>query len=217
MTVLIFANGELSEGPWIQPYIQDASAIIAADGGAVHLQNLGLTPDWLIGDLDSVGDELVDTLVQAGVHVNRHRLDKDETDLELSLLFAHRNFDKPILVLGATGGRIDHSLANLMLLSHPDFLEVDISYIDRGYRIWAVHKQTSIVGEPGDLISLVPVNDSVTVRSTRGLRWPLSSETLDFGRTRGVSNELTGQNAEVELESGTLICIHNIKNKNLDD
>ena len=211
MTVLIFANGELSEGAWIQSHFQNASVIIAANGGVRHLQEMGLTPDLIIGDLDSADIKLIDSLVQGGARTIRHRADKDETDLELALLYAQQYFDEPILVFGATGGRIDHSLANLMLLAHPDLLNLNISYIDLAYRIWIVHGFTSITGEPGDIISLIPVNGKAFVGTTSGLRWPLNNETLDFGLTRGVSNELTDQLAEIEIVSGIIICIHTKK------
>jgi thiamine pyrophosphokinase len=208
MTVLIFANGDFDAGPWIQPYFQNASVIIAADGGVRHLETLGRSPDLIIGDLDSADSELIATLNRSGARVISFPSDKDETDLELALFYAQRNFDSPILVFGATGGRIDHYLANLLLLAHPNLLELDISYIARGYRIWSVHDRTSIVGEPGDLISLIPINGKANITATSGLRWPLNNEILDFGPTRGVSNELAGERAELELDSGAIICIH---------
>jgi thiamine pyrophosphokinase len=208
MTVLIFANGDLDAGPWIRPYFQNGSVVIAADGGARHLKTLGRSADLITGDLDSADSELIASLNRSGTNAIRFPSDKDETDLELALFYAQRNFDSPILVFGATGGRIDHNLANLLLLAHPDFLDVDISFIARGYRIWSVHDRTSIVGEPGDLISLIPVNGKANITATSGLRWPLNNEILEFGPTRGVSNELTGKRAELELDSGTIICIH---------
>jgi thiamine pyrophosphokinase len=192
----------------VLPYFQNASVIIAADGGVRHLETLGRSPDLIIGDLDSADSELIATLNRSGARVISFPSDKDETDLELALFYAQRNFDSPILVFGATGGRIDHYLANLLLLAHPNLLELDISYIARGYRIWSVHDRTSIVGEPGDLISLIPINGKANITATSGLRWPLNNEILDFGPTRGVSNELAGERAELELDSGTIICIH---------
>ncbi len=208
MTVLIFANGEFDGGPWIRPYFQNASMIIAADGGVRHLEFLGQSPDLIIGDLDSADNELINSQDRTGARIISYPADKDETDLELALIYAKRKYDSPIYVFGATGGRIDHYLANLLLLAHPGFLELDISYIARGYRVWSVHDRASIVGEPGDVISLIPINGKVSIKGTSGLRWPLNDEILDFGPTRGVSNELTGERAVIELDSGTLICIH---------
>ncbi len=211
MAVLIFANGKISEGAWIQSHIQNPSVVIAANGGLTHLLDVDLTPDLIIGDFDSVDSKLIDSSVQGGARSIKHRADKDKTDLELALLYAHQHFIEPILVFGATGGRIDHSLANLMLLAHPDLLGQDITYIDFGYRIWIVHDHTEITGEPGDLISLIPVNGEAYVETTSGLRWPLNNETLEFGVTRGVSNELSEKIAEIVLISGIIICIHTKK------
>ncbi len=211
MAVLIFANGKISEGAWIQSYIQNPSVVIAANGGLSHLIDVDLIPDLLIGDFDSVDSKLTESSVRGGAHSIRHRADKDKTDLELALLYAQQHFVEPILVFGATGGRIDHSLANLMLLAHPDLLGQDITYIDLGYRIWVVHDRTKITGEPGDLISLIPVNGEAYVETTNGLRWPLNNETLEFGPTRGVSNELSDKTAEIVLISGIIICIHTKK------
>ncbi|GMQ77694.1 MAG: thiamine diphosphokinase [Anaerolineae bacterium] len=214
MTVLIFANGDFDAGPWIQPYFQNAGVIIAADGGVKHLETLGRLPDLIIGDLDSADSELIVSLNRSGVRSINFPPDKDETDLELALIYSKQNFDSPIHVFGATGGRIDHYLANILLLAHPEFLELDISYIGRDYRLWSVHDRTSIVGEPGDVISLIPINGKASIAATSGLRWPLNNDILDFGPTRGVSNELIDERAEIEIDSGTIICIQ-IKNKSV--
>ena len=88
MTVLLFANGDLDELTWIQPYLATATAVIAADGGSRHLWRLGHLPDLVIGDMDSLPHTVRSWLVEADVPLVKHAQEKDETDLELALLHA---------------------------------------------------------------------------------------------------------------------------------
>jgi thiamine pyrophosphokinase len=207
MTTCIFANGEIDLLEWIRPYLEQANMIIAADGGVEHLSRLGFEPDVLIGDLDSI---TADTRMSLSSEVTllEHPVDKDETDLELALLYAAQNSAQKILVFGAFGGRLDQTIGNILLLAHPALDNRDIELIAQGQRAWLVSSETTIRGIPGDLVSLIPLNSDVQVEETTGLRWNLQGDTLMFGYARGISNELTSECATVTLQAGTLLCVH---------
>jgi len=207
MTILIFANGDLERGPWLQPYLAEASLIIAANGGARHLYPLQRPPDIIIGDLDSLPEELRTWLQTAGSQINQHPPDKNETDLELALLLAIQH-QQEIYVLGALGGRLDQTLANILLLAHPALQGHKVQLITPYQRAWLVEGYSQVNGRPGDTISLISLDRDTHIAATTGLKWPLQDEALAFGLARGLSNLMTAAKATVQVTSGRLLCIH---------
>lgn len=118
--VLVFANGIIEELSWVEPYLAQARHVVAADGGIRHPLALGHLPDVLIGDLDSLPEGVEEELVNWDIEVVRYPPAKDETDLELALLYAaHRFPDDDLIILGGFGGRVDHMLANILLWPTP--------------------------------------------------------------------------------------------------
>lgn len=209
MAVLIFANGECEVGEWLRPHLETATVLLAADGGTHHLLKLGLRPHLIIGDLDSLDPTVQAELVQAGVEIRRHPRDKDETDLELALLYAAATYpDQPMRIIGGFGGRLDQTIANILLLAHPGLRGRDIQLLDATQRAWLVHDQATISGAPGDTISFIPLGGDVLIRQTIGLKWQLQGERLRFGPARGVSNVLLGTTAQVQVAEGVLLCVH---------
>jgi len=208
MTVLLFANGDLEEIEWIRPYLAASAAVIAADGGSKHLWRLDHLPDAVIGDMDSLPPQVRQWLAAANVPLVVAPVHKDETDLELALLHAAAHYDEEILIFAAFGGRLDQTLANILLLTHPTLVQRQIELLTPHERAWLVTAETEIHGEIGDTVSLIPLGGEVLVRHTRGLLWSLTDEILAFGPARGVSNEMTAAMAHVSVDSGTLLCIH---------
>ena len=208
MTLLIFANGVLDEVEWIRPYLVQATAVWAADGGSRHLFRLNHLPDRVIGDMDSLEPELQAWLTAGSVPFDQHPPEKDETDLELALLLAAQSEEADIWLFGVLGGRLDQMLANILLLSHPALEGKKVKIITPAEQAWLVRYQTEIVGKVGDTVSLIPLSGDVQIEKTVGLRWPLHNEPLIFGQARGVSNSLTAAKAMIMLSRGLLLCIH---------
>jgi len=208
MSVLIFANGVIEDVEWIRPYLAAATAVIAADGGTRHLMRLDHLPDVVIGDMDSLPSKAHSWLEAAHVHLITHPPAKDETDLELALLYAVENYDEPLRIFGALGGRLDQMLANILLLAHARLHGRDVQLITAQERAWLIRDYTKIVGQVGDTISLIPINGDVHVAGTTGLEWPLQDEVLAFSLARGVSNVITAVPATVTLHSGSILCVH---------
>lgn len=211
MTVLLFANGDITDPHWIEPYFQNATAVIAADGGIRHLLALNHRPDILIGDFDSLPAEAERYLNDDRVKVIKRPADKDETDLELALLYAVEHFAAPIRLFGALGGRLDQTIGNILLLAHPHLRQQPIRLVEQHEVAWLVTAETTIEGTAGDIVSLIPLSGDVTIAATTGLRWPLHDQTLYIGLGRGISNELTAPIATVRLHSGLLLCVHTTK------
>jgi thiamine pyrophosphokinase len=208
MRAIIFANGEFC-APEEPLDLRDDDLIIAADGGSRHLQVLELKPGVLIGDLDSIDKELLGEWGTAGVKIIQYPEDKDQTDLELALIYAQDQKVTEVLVFGAVGGRLDMTLGNLVLLAHPE-LEVPITLVCGGEEIHLLHpgESLNIQGKPGDTVSLIPLQPGPSVVTTKGLAYALKGEALDFGYTRGISNKLVDHQAQVSLTSGLMALVH---------
>lgn len=208
MAVLIFANGDIDDYGWLQPLLPAATAIIAADGGAHHVLAAGSHPDLIVGDLDSFPGDRREALEAEGVAFVQYPRAKDETDLELALLYAVREYEEPVLILGGLGGRLDQIFANVLLLMHPDLRFRSIRFLTEQQRIWLTHGETEIEGESGDTVSLIPLGGDVHIATTAGLQWQLTDEILSFGPARGLSNVMTTNQARVVVQSGHLLCVH---------
>jgi thiamine pyrophosphokinase len=208
---IVLANGELGDVAAVRARLahRPSDVVIAADGGARHAPALGLTVDRLLGDLDSLPDHLHDDLRRRGVVILQRPTGKDETDLELALLDARQLDASEVIVLGAAGGRLDMTLANVGLLIHPALQDLSIQLwmgADTVYRL--IPPGGAILGDVGDRVSLVPFGGEVRGITTHGLAFPLHGETLPVGPARGVSNRVTLPGARVEFDSGRLLVFH---------
>jgi thiamine pyrophosphokinase len=206
--IIIFANGEIPRLENARFLLQADDYIICADGGARHALELGLTPNLVIGDMDSIDKQQWQKLKDAGVPIELFPRDKNETDLELALDRAIELEPKVLLIIGALGGRLDQTFGNTALLSNARLSAVDVRLDDGVEEIFFCRDQEEVRGRSGDIVSLIPWGNSVQGVQTQGLKWQLHSETLFPERTRGISNEMTGEVASIKIESGLLLVIH---------
>ena len=206
--IILFANGDLPAPERILPQITSSDVLIAVDGGLRHCTQHNLTPNRIIGDLDSADPAEVEKFRAAGVSVDQFPPEKDETDLELALAIARNMGPDCIWILGALGSRIDQSLSNIFLLPRRDLAGIDLRLIDGQREVFLIRDSGRIEGSPGERVSLLPLHGPATGISTQGLLYPLKGETLFPDQTRGISNEMTAPFAQVTLQTGLLICIH---------
>jgi thiamine pyrophosphokinase len=181
--------------------------VIAADSGLHHATALGLTPDLVIGDFDSVDPQLLAAARDRGAQLEPHPRDKDATDFELALAAAQARGARSVSVYGGTDGRFDHVLANVAVLAAPEYVDLEIRAYLGSAIITVVHTQAPLSGQVDDLVSLLAVGAPASGVQTSGLRWPLCGETLHPGSARGVSNAFIEPTALVTVERGTLIAI----------
>ena len=208
MRAVIVASGDLDSAD--AGWLEGASLVVAADGGAASLERLGRRPDVLVGDLDSVPGALVDRLRADGVPVERHPTDKEASDTELALRRAMSAGADEIIVLGAVGGeRLDHQLANLLLLADPALagLAVRIVHGPTTVRVARGGEELELAGRVDDLVTLLPIGGDAHGVTTDGLRWQLAAATLSMGPSRGLSNVVARAPASVSLEEGTLLVV----------
>ena len=208
---VIFVNGRLRSPKRLAALLRPNDWLIAADGGLRHLRRLGLAPRLLIGDLDSVTEVEVRWAAENGAEVRRYPREKDATDLELALAAALQTGSRVILLVAALGGRLDQTLGNLGLLLRPELAGLDARLEDGREEVFLIRERAEIHGRQGDIVSLLPWNGPAEGVSTQALRYPLRSETLYPDSTRGISNEMQGDTADVWLRAGILLCIHTRK------
>jgi thiamine pyrophosphokinase len=209
MHILIVANGAPADLPG-RDLIPDADLIIAADGGAANARRLGLRPSVIIGDMDSIAPADRAELEAAGVQFITYPVNKDATDLELALRYAVRQGAQTTTLVGAMGGRPDQALANVFLLTLPFLDGVAVNLIGDGWEAFCVRSAVQFSGQPGDVISLLPLTPQVPGVKTAGLFWPLNDATLRFGSTLSISNEMTGTTAQVAVREGILLVVHSV-------
>ena len=204
---LIFANGDLEKPSDWPARIAGVDLLINADGGAEHCRALGLIPDVLIGDLDSLTPALRAELEKQAVRLILHPSQKDQTDFELALLHAKDAGAEEITVLGGLGRRWDHSLANLFLAGASQFADLKIVYLHGDQRIYVLHGKQKLDAKKGERVSLLALAADAHGVTTNGLEYALHDETLFFGGSRGVSNMALLNSPEVAIREGVLLCV----------
>ncbi|NTU70332.1 MAG: thiamine diphosphokinase [Coriobacteriia bacterium] len=179
---------------------------IAVDGGADLCLEAGVTPDLLVGDLDSATPLAVDRLASLGVPVTRFPSEKDATDLELAIVEARRLGATAITVTAVSGGRLDHGMGALAALAGAADMSPRI--IEPGMTAWVLdgrgERGVRLKGR-GATVSIIAWG-GVALVSASGLRWPLSRAELGPETARGISNLIAGDDrAEVQVHQGTVI------------
>jgi thiamine pyrophosphokinase len=210
---LIFANGKIHDGPMVQHALKTAinPLIIAADGGARIAQHFKLPVDVVVGDMDSLSTQELDSLMEDGAEIQRHPPEKDFTDLELALYYARQQNIDWIRIIGGLGGRLDQMLANIYLLTLPVLENCDVRLVSRRQETCLLVPGTHIInGTPDDTISLLPIGGDAGGVCTEGLVYPLKRERLTFGASRGVSNVMQAATAKITVQTGRLLLIHTL-------
>jgi thiamine pyrophosphokinase len=197
--ILIIADGKKPNIDIINKYVAQAQFIIATDGAYDYLTDVNIIPNYVIGDMDSITKQIDDNVIIIKDE------DQETTDLEKAINFVITLECNDVIVLGATGGRLDHTLYNLHLLKKYQNL-LELTYIDNYFTI-LLPKDRSIkfAGKNGVLISLLSLSNKVVGISTVNLRYPLINEDLENGIRSGCSNEITADFAEISWHEGDLI------------
>ena len=183
--IIIFANGNLPNLEKARQLIRPNDFILCADGGTRHALAMGLIPNAIIGDMDSLPENFQPSTFDGELIL--FPKDKNETDLELAINHALTFNPDQILILAALGGRMDQTLANIALLSNLQLVTFNIKLTDGVEEIFFCRDQAQIEGRSGDIVSLIPWQGEVTGVFTENLRWHLHHETLYPDKTRGLT------------------------------
>lgn len=184
--------------------------ILAVDGGLAYAKKMNILPDVIVGDLDTADQTLVEEFRQYPfIRWDVHPPEKDETDTELALRRAMAWGAEQITVLGATGGRFDHMLANVFLLYGCLQKGVDACILDRQNRIFLIADQHTFHRDHvwGKYISFLPLLGEIRGITLEGFRYPLEDYDLEAASSRCISNELAEDTATIRFREGVAICV----------
>jgi thiamine pyrophosphokinase len=213
LTAWVFANGDADDGLLVRQVLASVADawVMAADGGARHAHYYGQTVRTVIGDMDSLEARDMDALAAAGADIQRYPAEKNETDLELVLMYAASQGATTIRVFAAVGDRLDQTLGNIYLLALPVLRGLDTRIVAGKQEAWLIYPgETVIQGAAGDTVSLIPISGEAQGVRTENLYYPLHDETLAFGPARGISNLMTRDTARVWLREGALLVVRTL-------
>lgn len=182
------------------------SFIIGVDRGLEILEELGIIPDMIIGDFDSADAKLKEKYLGAPNAIILNPI-KDATDTHMAVLEALKLNPLSIIILGATGGRLDHMMGNFALMKLCLDEGIKCSIIDEQNRITIIDKQMIISKKEqfGKYVSLIPFSDEVTGITLTGFAYALSDATMIKADTIGISNEIIGEEGRISLKTGYLM------------
>ncbi len=209
MEALILVNGELYEPDILRSRLRDEAfdLVLSADGGARHARTLNITLNAVIGDMDSLSD--LEQKNIGNTEFISYPAEKNETDLELALLYAKKRGADKIVTVGVMGGRMEMAIANILLLAHAALSSCRVEVWHGEQTGWVIRPPgEALPGEPGDTVSLLPLGDKASGITTEGLKYPLKNEELTMGSARGISNLIEKPLARIKLSAGLLLAVH---------
>jgi thiamine pyrophosphokinase len=206
VTVVVFAGGS-KPSRRVLAAIPVGAIVVAADRGVDYALALGLRVDVAVGDFDSISVAGLAELEHSGARVERYPVGKDASDLELALDLALSFRPRRILLVGGAGGRLDHLLAEGLLLAAEAYAGVELDALLGRAAVHVVRGERVLAGRVGELVSLFAVHGVATGVVSEGLVYPLRGEALAPGSSRGLSNVFAASEARVSVQCGVVLAV----------
>lgn len=212
---IIVANGVIDDPSLTYKRVTDLFSfagdciVISADGGAENALKMNLVPDIVIGDMDSIkaaDKEKIRVRSNKTRYISTSAY-KDKSDTQLAVEYALGLGIKKIIILGALGGRIDHSIANIFLLASPFLRNIDIRILTDTSEIVIMRKSGAITGNIGTTVTLISLSPYTYFIKTKGLKYVLENEKLIFSPVRGISNVFTEKKAYIKIKKGIVLVV----------
>ena len=207
MKCAIIANGDFEYKGAAKEAIDQAELIVCADGGARHLRAINIRPHVLIGDFDSIQAKDKLFFETGQTTIISHPVNKDKTDSDLCISWALNNQATDISMLGVIGSRMDHTLANIYLLTKLAGQGIRARIINSHNEIHIVSDYLELEGQAGDFLSLVPVSEKVSGITLKGLEYSLNEADMEIGSSLGISNVFKESAASICIREGLMLVI----------
>ena len=208
MRALIISGGKAPTKELVLEYLEGADIIIGADKGCETLLKYNVVPTYILGDFDSTSKETISKLEEMGICKFKYKTEKDYTDTELAFKLALDKGATEIIMLGVTGTRYDHTLANIGLLLKALELKVKAQIVDDNNKIYLINENIKLNGNVGDIISLQAYFQTVKSLTIKGAKYELSNYDLKIGESITTSNEFLDKPIEISFEEGILMVLH---------
>ena len=207
MKGLIVSSGEIKDYKLLKQQVNQSDYIVCADGGVNHILKINVIPNIVLGDLDSIGKKELEILKEKNIETKKFSAMKDETDTELCIDYLIGKGFKNITLMGVTGTRLDHTLANIYLLEKMYSSGITAKIIDKHNSIYYVGNSISLKKKDDNFISIIPISKEGIVISLSGFLYPLKREYLKFSSTRGVSNQIVEEYGDISIHKGEALII----------
>lgn len=207
MKAAIIAYGENIDNEELMKEIESSDYIICADGGGELAYRNGVIPQYLIGDFDSINQEILDYFKKKSVEIIKYPRDKDYTDTEICVYKALELGCMEICIIAGVGSRIDHSLGNIGLLHLISQRGGKGHIISKNSSIYLCKDSIQLRGSIGDTISIIPLFGNAYGLISSGLKFQLNNTDIDFGKPIGISNEMIDNKCSIEIRNGEILVI----------
>lgn len=207
MKSCVISNGTIYDISYIKKEIIDCDLIICADGGTNNAYKMNITPNLIIGDLDSVNKDILCYYKEKGVNIERYPTIKDMTDTQIATKKALELGASEIVFIAVIGSRFDHTYANLSLLLFLLKRNIKGVIINEKNEIYLINDSIELTGKIGDILSLIPYSSNVNGIYTEGLQYALSGNNMSLELPYGVSNVFIKNTVRIKIQSGLLLVI----------
>ena len=205
MSALIIGSGSNIDIEKFESENLNIDYVICADGGLEKAENLKLIPNIIIGDLDSVNKIVLKKYLDMNIELIKYPAEKNYTDMELAIEYAVEKQFKDIVLIGASGSRLDHTMANIMLIERYFKIGIKIKIIDNNNYIQIVTSNMVINNKKDYYVSIVPITDIIVGITLVGFKYPLNDVNVKRGSTLCISNQITSDKGNIILQSGTAL------------
>lgn len=207
MRAIIVSGGAMPNTSLIRRYIEDNSILIACDKGIEYTYAEKLVPDIILGDFDSADPSVLNFYRNKAADIRSYPAKKDHTDTELGIMAAEEKGADDIVLLAASGSRIDHTAANIHLLLPLLKKGIRARLADDNNLVELADNRLEVKGCKGAYISLLPLSDTVEGVTSSGLEYPLENDKITKGSSRTVSNVIISDTAYLNIKKGVIMCI----------
>ena len=202
MKCVIVTNGQIEDYQWLKKQVESADILLCADGAAKHLMNIGVYPDRILGDFDSIDQESLEWIRKKKIREEHFPTKKDVTDTDIAIDHALSYQPEEIIILGAIGNRMDHTLGNLYLLEKYRNSVESLIIMNPQNMISLIEGTVNIQHQKNTTASIIPISEKLEGITLEGFEYPLKDAALIRGESKGISNRIVEENATVCIEKG---------------
>jgi len=205
---VLFLNGVIEDDEFVKNQMLKDDYIVAVDGGLNHIERLGLTPNLILGDFDSVNYQKA---LQTRAEIQKYSPDKNATDGEIAINYVIDQGYKEVMIIGALGNRIDHMLSNIYMLEKLSDAGIKASIKDINSEVYLLKEPMQLLKGNYRYFSVIPMTSKITGLSIKNARYELEAVVMKRVESVGISNEFTHEIVELRIKTGKALIIKSME------